>query len=61
LTLLAITSFTIAGLLVGWGLFFALLFAVYRWGPFEDGFPLPGQRRDRDLEGSAESAGEEEL
>ena len=61
LTLLAITTFTLAGLLVGFGLWLALLFAVYRWGPFEDGFSFPGQRRDRDLEGSAESAGEEGL
>jgi len=34
--LLALDSLTIFGIAVGFGLWIALVYAVYRWGPFED-------------------------
>ncbi len=46
--LLAVETLTITGLLVGFALWLGLIFAVGRWGPWEDGFPLPGRNRDRD-------------
>jgi hypothetical protein len=34
--LLAADAVTIAGIAVGTGLWFGLVYAVYRWGPFEE-------------------------
>jgi len=34
--LLAQDALTIFGMAVGFGLWLALVYAVYRWGPFED-------------------------
>jgi hypothetical protein len=34
--LLAEDALTIVGIAVGFGLWLALYYAVYRWGPFED-------------------------
>ena len=33
---LAFDALTVAGVIVGFGLWLALIFAVHRWGPFED-------------------------
>jgi hypothetical protein len=33
--LLGFDALTVAGVIVGFGLWLALIFAVYRWGPFE--------------------------
>jgi hypothetical protein len=34
---LADDAFTIGGMVVGFALWLGLCYAVYRWGPFEDG------------------------
>lgn len=34
--LLAQDALTIVGVVVGFGLWLGLVYAVYRWGPFED-------------------------
>ena len=39
--LLADDAFTIAGMAVGFALWLGLCYAVYRWGPFEEGLSIP--------------------
>jgi hypothetical protein len=34
--LLGFDALTVAGVIVGFGLWLALILVVYRWGPFED-------------------------
>ena len=34
--LLGFDALTVAGVIVGFGLWLALIFAVHRWGPFDD-------------------------
>jgi hypothetical protein len=42
--MLAFDALTVAGVIVGFGLWLGLIFAVHRWGPFED--EEPGESAD---------------